>query len=199
MIQFITFKNDTYSVPEQVQMALEAGCRWIQLDCDSVLDSSFRETATEVVDLCREHEAFLVIKGDMDVARELGVHGIVLRHEISKIKEARELLGAEAIIGVEVHNAKEIESLNGIDVDYVMLGKYGSKEHELSLCDYTCIIDAVRTNGVELPVVAYGEFGIKEIESLLACHVNGIAISSDILSSPDPVAYVSEIMQLTKR
>ena len=31
MLQFITNASDKYSIAEEVQMAIEGGCKWIQL------------------------------------------------------------------------------------------------------------------------------------------------------------------------
>ena len=38
MIQFITNHNDRYSLTEQTELVLQAGCRWVQLRMKGATD-----------------------------------------------------------------------------------------------------------------------------------------------------------------
>ncbi len=66
MLQFITKTTQRFSMAEEAQMAIEGGCRWIQLSAASIGDSglSLREVANEIIPLCQENEAFLIIEDD---------------------------------------------------------------------------------------------------------------------------------------
>ncbi len=61
MLQFITHPSERFSIPEEVQMAIEGGCRWIQLRMKDTPVEEIRAVATEIIPLCQESEAFLVI------------------------------------------------------------------------------------------------------------------------------------------
>ena len=103
MLQFITKTTQRFSMAEEAQMAIEGGCRWIQLSAASIGDSglSLREVANEIIPLCQENEAFLIIEDDVNLVEELKVHGVFLRdHSRTTVMEARERLGAHAVIGV---------------------------------------------------------------------------------------------------
>ena len=52
MLQFITQESDKYSIAEEVQMALEGGCRWIQLRMNGATPEIVRETALDLIPLC---------------------------------------------------------------------------------------------------------------------------------------------------
>ena len=52
MLQFIAQESDKYSIAEEVQMALEGGCRWIQLRMPDAPDELVRETALEIIPMC---------------------------------------------------------------------------------------------------------------------------------------------------
>lgn len=201
MLQFITHPSEEYSIPEEVQMVLEAGCRWVQLRMKDASDSEVREMAREVIPLCREHSAFLVLNDRVELARELGVHGVHLGREDMPPAKAREFLGPEAIIGVTANTAEEIIALRGLDVDYVGLGPFRHTTTKKKLAPvlgvegYAEIIAEVRRHGIDLPIVAIGGIEMKDIDELLPTHVNGFAVSGSILKSKDPVAYTRTLIE----
>ena len=124
MLMFITHPSDRYSIAEEVQMVLEGGCKWIQLRLKDASDEEFRQTALEIIPLCKEHEAFLVFDDRVELAMEMGVHGVHLGKNDMDPLQARETMGAEAIIGITANTAEDILKYKGRDVDYVGLGPY---------------------------------------------------------------------------
>ncbi|MDE5750412.1 MAG: thiamine phosphate synthase, partial [Duncaniella sp.] len=60
MLIFKTYPSERYSIPEEVQMALEVWCRWIEHVMSDASDEEFRAVAAEVIPLCKENEAFLL-------------------------------------------------------------------------------------------------------------------------------------------
>ena len=108
MLQFITNNSDKYSIAEEVQMALEGGCRWIQLRMKGASDEEVMETAAQLIEMCRENNAFLIVDDRVNVVNELKVSGVHLGKEDMDPMEARELLGPDAIIGVTANTAADI-------------------------------------------------------------------------------------------
>ena len=93
MLQFITHPSEKYSIPEEVQMALEGGCRWIQLRMKDASDEEFREVAREIIPMCQESEAFLVFDDRVELAIEMGVHGVHLGKDDMPPAQARDVMG----------------------------------------------------------------------------------------------------------
>ncbi len=202
MLQFITNPSDLYSIPEEVQMALEGGCRWIQLRMKEATDEEIREVATEIIPLCRENHAFLVIDDRVELARDLGVHGVHLGKNDMPPAQARELLGPEAIIGVTANTAADIIALRGLDVDYVGLGpfRYTTTKSNLSpvlgLDGYRSIVTEVRAAGITLPLVAIGGITADDLSALMDTGVNGVAVSGAIITAHDPVEYTRKCLEI---
>ncbi|MCM1520687.1 MAG: thiamine phosphate synthase [Lachnoclostridium sp.] len=200
MLQFITHPSDKYSVPEEVQMAIEGGCRWIQLRLKDASDEEFTAVAQEIIPLCRESNSFLIFDDRVELAIKLQVHGVHLGKNDMPPAQAREMMGAEAIIGCTANTADDILALRGLDVDYVGLGplRYTTTKARLSPVigyeGYRDIMNKVAAEGNKLPVVAIGGVTIDDIEPLIAAGVNGIAMSGAIINAPDPVVYTAEIM-----
>ena len=62
-LQFITHYTEKYSYVESARMALEGGCRWIQLRMKDAEESLLEETAVIVQNMCKEYGIFLKRKG----------------------------------------------------------------------------------------------------------------------------------------
>lgn len=201
MLQFITHPSDRYSIAEEVQMALEGGCKWIQLRLKDASDEEFRQTALEIIPLCQENEAFLVFDDRVELAMEMSVHGVHLGKNDMNPLLARETMGAEAIIGCTANTAADIKAFKGWDVDYVGLGpfRYTTTKEKLSpvigLDGYASIVNEVRAEDILLPIVAIGGITIDDIDAVMQTGVNGIAMSGAIINAPDPVAYTRQVLE----
>ena len=197
---FITHPSDRYSIAEEVQMALEGGCKWIQLRMKDASDEEFRQTAPEIIPLYKENEAFLVFDDRVELAMEMGVHGVHLGKNDMDPLQAREIMGAEAIIGVTANTADDIVRLKGWDVDYVGLGPYRYTTTKKNLSPllgtdgYRDVVNKVREADVLLPIVAIGGISIEDIPAIMSTGVNGIAVSGSIINAPDPVDYTRRIL-----
>lgn len=198
---FITHPSDRYTIAEEVQMALEGGCKWIQLRMKDASDEEFRQTALEIIPMCQENEAFLVFDDRVELAMEMGVHGVHLGKNDMNPLQARETMGAEAIIGVTANTADDIIRFRGWDVDYVGLGpfRYTTTKSNLSpvlgIDGYREIVKAVRDSGMTLPIVAIGGITIDDIPAIMATGVNGVAVSGAIINADDPVEYTRNLLE----
>ena len=205
MLMFITHPSDRYSIAEEVQMALEGGCKWVQLRLKDATDEEFRQTALEVIPLCKEAEAILVFDDRVNLAIEMGVHGVHLGKEDMPPREARELMGAEAIIGVTANSEADIAAVRHLDIDYVGVGpfRFTSTKKKLApvlgIEGYERITSWAASQGIELPIVAIGGIGLDDIEPLMKAGVDGIAVSSDIINAPDPVERTRQLIEECKK
>ena len=197
---YITHPSDHYTIAEQVQMVLEGGCKWIQLRLKDASDEEFRQTAQEIIPLCQENSAFLVFDDRVELAREMSVHGVHLGKNDMNPLQAREYLGAEAIVGVTANTADDILRFKGWDVDYVGLGPFrftttkSNLSPVLGIEGYEKVVKAVRGADMILPIVAIGGISLEDIPAIMATGVNGVAMSGAILNAPDPVGYTREVI-----
>ena len=194
MLQFITHPCKKYNIIDEVKMALEGGCRWIQLYMKDSSDEEVKKVTEEIIPLCQEAEAILVIDNRVNITLETKVHGVFLGKAKMPALEAREKLGAGAIIGVTANTAEDIIAYKKIDVDYVELGQFNGSTENLSIEDYKSIVSEVRNAGVELPIVAVGEISIDDIDDIMSTGVNGIAMSKTIINAENPVEYTKQVL-----
>lgn len=192
MLQFICGRNARFSQPELAQMAIEGGCRWIQLRMPDGYDAGYmREVGADLVQICRETSTFLIFENMPEEAREMGVHGVhISEGGLSKALETRELLGPEAVIGVELATAADIDAAARGDIDYVSLPARFTPEQAAAL------IATVRKAGIAIPVVASGDIAPEDIPVVLAAGYNGVAVGSAIADASDPVTATEEFLKL---
>lgn len=202
MLQFITDACDKYSIAEEVQMAIEGGCRWVQLRVKDATDDEVRLVAMELIPMCRETDTFLIIDDRVELVAELKVSGVHLGKEDMDPLQAREVLGPHAIIGVTANTAEDIIKYKGKDLDYFGVGPYkftSTKKNlapVLGLEGYRTLVKEVRDAGVQFPIVAIGGITKEDVKPLMETGVNGIAISRAIIDADDPVLYTSDVMEL---
>ena len=191
MLQFITHHCEKYSIIEQVKLVLEGGCKWIQLRMPELSNDEAKATIDEIIPICKEYDAILVVENYVELIKEIEVTGVHINKKDTPIADIRNSLEGGPIIGVTVNTASEIFALKGIDVDYVSII---SSNEENNFSHYAKIVDEVRTVGVELPIVAAGEFSIENIEAVMNTGVNGIALSESIINAKDPTEYTKAIL-----
>ncbi len=200
MLQFITHPNEKYSIVEQVKMVLDGGCKWIQLRMKNSSDEEVKAIAEEIIPLCKEADAILVIDDRVELVKELEVTGVHLGKKDMPVAEARNILEGGPIIGATANTAGDIFALKGIDVDYVGLGpfRYTTTKENLSpilgLDSYRKIMKEIRDAGVELPVVAIGGITLDDIDDIMSTGVNGIAMSGAIINAENPTEYTKAVL-----
>ena len=205
MLQFITHPSPRFSITEEVRLVLEGGCKWIQLRMKDASYDEMRATALEIIPLCKENDAIMVIDDNVRLTDELRVHGVHLGKNDMPPRQAREELGPHAIIGVTANTAEDILAMRGIDVDYVGLGpfRFTTTKSALSpvigLDGYRDIMSAIRNAGSELPVVAIGGIPLDDIDPLMETGINGVAMSGAIINAPDPKEYTAKVIEALNR
>ncbi len=200
-IQFITHFNDRYGYVDGARMALEGGCRWIQLRMKGASDDEVAEAAAQIQPLCREHEAIFLLDDRVELAKSLKADGVHLGKNDMPISEARRVLGEEFIIGGTANTFDDIERLSSQGADYIGCGPFRfttTKEKlapVLGLEGYRRIVAQIEAKGINLPIVAIGGITCEDIPALMQTGIDGIAISGAVLNAADPVAEMKRMIE----
>jgi thiamine-phosphate pyrophosphorylase len=172
------------------EKACLGGVKWIQLRLKNTPQDEFLTVAKEVQQVCKAHNAVLIINDNVEVAYTIKADGVHLGKEDLPPLEARKVLGAEAIIGGSSHTRTDIVRLASQGVDYIGLGPFrytATKEKLASVIGklgYKRIVDYLAAKKVVYPpIVAIGGIGIDDVQTLLKTGVYGIAVSGAIANS----------------
>ena len=200
-IQFITHETETVGYVEGARMALEGGCRWIQLRMKDASDDEVRKAAAEIQPMCKAHDAIFLIDDRVELAKELKADGVHLGKNDMPVDEARRVLGEEFIIGGTANTFDDIERLARQGADYIGCGPFRFTTTKKNLAPvigiegYRDIIEKMEAAGIDLPVVAIGGITADDIDDILATGVRGIAVSGTVLRAENPVAMMKQIIQ----
>lgn len=200
-IQFITHETETVGYVEGARMALEGGCRWIQLRMKDASDDEVRKAAAEIQPMCKSHDAIFLLDDRVELAKELKADGVHLGKNDMPVDEARRVLGEEFIIGGTANTFEDIERLARQGADYIGCGPFRFTTTKKNLAPvigiegYRDIIEKMKAAGIDLPVVAIGGITADDIDDILATGVRGIAVSGTVLRAENPVAMMKQIIQ----
>ena len=203
MVQFITHYTERYSHLDSVRIALEGGCRWIQLRMKEASPEDILPIAKEAMNLCRKYDATFIIDDYVELAKQIGADGVHLGKNDMPITEARKTLGKDFIIGGTANTFEDIQMLYKAGANYIGCGpfRFTTTKKNLSpilgLEGYQQIISQMKENNISLPLIAIGGITKKDIPSLMQTGINGIALSGSILRAENPIEKMKEIIQTT--
>jgi thiamine-phosphate pyrophosphorylase len=201
-LQFITHETEQFSYREGAFMALEAGCKWIQLRMKDVAVETVRQLAEELKKACENRHALLIIDDYVEVAREVKADGVHLGKNDMPIEEARKLLGEGFIIGGTANTFEDVKRHYEAGADYLGIGpfRFTTTKKNLSpvlgLEGYRNIKQQMIEADIILPAVAIGGITVEDIPAILATGIEGIAMSGAILQAYDPDAEIKRILTM---
>ena len=92
---------------EQVEAAIKGGATIIQLREKKMPEEEFLQEARELKMLCNAYKIPFIINDNISVALAMDADGVHLGQGDMELKQAREILGPDKIIGVSAHNVEE--------------------------------------------------------------------------------------------
>lgn len=200
-LQFITHHNERYSYIDSARMALEGGCRWIQLRMKEADEEDMEHTAIVVQKMCRDYGATFIIDDNVALTKRIGADGVHIGKNDMPVAEARKMLGEGYIIGATVNTFDDIvNALHTATPDYFGCGPFRYTTTKRNLAPilgyegYREVISKMRERNIEIPLIAIGGIAKGDIPLLLECGVKGIALSGSILNSKNPIKEMTDIV-----
>lgn len=193
MIQFITHSNERYDHVEGAKLALQGGCRWIQLRMKDAMEIDFLQAAKKIRRLCDEYHATFILDDHVEWVGLTGADGVHLGKNDMPVDEARKMLGRNKIIGGTANTFEDVERLSRQGADYIGCGpfRFTTTKKNLSpvqgLEGYRDITAQMKAHDILLPIVAIGGILHQDIPAIMQTGVTGIAVSGAILNAEDPV------------
>ena len=202
MVQFISHYSERYSYLDSIQLALDGGCRWIQLRMKDANDDEVRPIAIEAQKLCRQYGATFIIDDRVALVSELGADGVHLGKNDMPTSEARRLLGPDFIIGGTANTFEDAKAHYEASADYIGCGpfRFTTTKQKLApvlgLDGYRHIISKLRAANIKIPVVAIGGITKADIPAILQTGITGIALSGTVLRADDPIEEMKHIINI---
>lgn len=205
MIQFISHSNERCSYLDGIRLALEGGCKWVQLRMKDAPDEQVAQLGVQARELCERYGAKLILDDRVELVVQTGADGVHLGKNDMPIAQAREILGPGKIIGGTANTFEDIVAHWKSGADYIGCGpfRFTTTKKNLSpilgLEGYRDIVARMKDAGITLPLVAIGGITAEDIPAILETGVDGIAVSGTVLRAEDPAAEMAKLIELTKR
>lgn len=201
-LQFITHFTEKYSYYDSARMALEGGCRWIQLRMKDASPEEVEQEALRVQALCRTYHATFIIDDHVELVKKLHADGVHLGKHDMPVAEARRLLGNSFIIGGTANTFDDVKMHYEAGADYIGCGpfRFTTTKKNLSpilgLEGYRRIVSQMKEAGINLPIVAIGGITREDIPAILQTGVTGVALSGTILRADNPAEETRRILAI---
>lgn len=166
-----------------VEAALQGGARLVQYRDKSGDANRRHDEAAALAELCRQHQAQLIINDDLPLARQLGV-GLHLGQEDGSLAAARVELAAEAILGGTCHASLQLaEAAVQAGVSYLAFGRFFASSTKPDAPPAPLeLLDQARSR-FALPVCAIGGVTLDNAPHLLAHGVDLLAVVHSLFSA----------------
>lgn len=194
----ITPDNLGAQLEPKVDQALAGGARLVQYR-DKTTDHPRRlAEARALMALCQKHGALLIINDDVELARACGAHGVHVGMEDSPLQQARERLGAHAIIGVSCYNrlnlAREAQAQGA---DYVAFGSmFPSSTKPRAVHAPLSLLTRARSE-LALPLAAIGGITAGNAGQVFQAGAHMAAVIQGVWEAPDVRARAAQIAATT--
>lgn len=202
MIQFISHYTDQYSYLDSIRLALEGGCRWVQLRMKDASIQDILSIGKEVRRLCDSYQATFILDDHVELVREIGADGVHLGKKDMPVAEARKTLGNDYIIGGTANTFDDVKMHYEASANYIGCGPFRFTTTKqglapvLGLEGYRSIIAQMSAEGIDLPMVAIGGITAEDIPAIMQTGVSGIALSGAVLRAADPVAEMKRLTEI---
>ena len=204
MIQFISHYTDQYSYLDSIRMALEGGCRWVQLRMKEASREEIVCTGHEVRRLCDAYGATFIIDDHVELVREIRADGVHLGQKDMPVGQARDILGDKVLIGGTANTIEEVCRHYLQTADYVGCGPFRFTTTKkglapvLGLEGYRDIVTKMAEQGISIPLIAIGGITAADIPDIMQTGVSGIALSGAVLKASSPVDEMKRLMAIMK-
>lgn len=201
-MQFISHFTDQYDYLDSIAMALEGGCRWVQLRMKDATPEEILPIALEAQKLCKAKDATFIIDDHVELVKKIGADGVHLGKLDMPVGEARKILGDSFIIGGTSNTFEDIAMHAAAGADYIGCGpfRFTTTKKNLSpvlgLEGYQTLVAKMRENGLTLPIVAIGGINAADIPAIMRTGVSGIALSGTVLRAENPVSEMRKLMDM---
>lgn len=183
------------SLYEVVKESLDGGVTFLQLREKQLDEDHFLEEAKKLQGLCSEYNVPFIINDNVEIALAINADGVHIGQSDMEMKEAREKLGSDKIIGVSAHTKEEALLAQAQGADYLGVGAVfpTSSKDDAESVSYETLKEICEV--VSIPVVAIGGITKDNLHQLSGSGISGVSVISAIYAQPDIKEAARELKQ----
>jgi len=181
---------DGRSTPEEFRRLVggltEVGVHLIQLRDKGLDDRRLLERARLLRDLTRGTRTLAIINDRADLAALSHADGVHVGQEELSVKDARSIVGPDALVGVSTHSIQQARQAVLDGADYIGVGPtFPSATKQFQEFPGLELLRAVAAE-IRLPAFAIGGVTQENVSAVLDTGIRRVAVSGAIVSAEDP-------------
>lgn len=195
----VTSEQCHHSVERQVEAALAAGVRIVQVREKGWTDRALVEHALMLRALTKRYEALLIINDRPDLAVVVDADGVHVGQDELSVAHARQIVGPDRLVGVSTHSLDQAERAVIDGADYLGVGP--TFPSSTKTFDQFAGLDFVRQMAglYTIPWYAIGGIAPSNIEQVVAAGATRVAVSGCICQAEEPRDVVSQLLSWLHR
>jgi thiamine-phosphate pyrophosphorylase len=173
--------------------AAAGGAQIMQLREKQLSDRELLERARKVRGWTRKAGVLFILNDRPDVARLCAADGVHLGQDDLPIREARRILGPEALIGVSTHDLEQVRKAILEGASYIGVGPtFASKSKTFSEFPGLAFVEAA-TRATTLPAFVIGGVNPENINAAIAAGARRVAVSDAICRAEEPALAAAQL------
>lgn len=175
---------DTGRLLDRVRAALQGGARLVQYRNKGGDVALQHEQASELLALCHEFDAPLIVNDNLRLAALTDADGVHLGREDGSVVEARVILGPGKIVGVSCYNALERAlAAEAQGADYVAFGSFFPSATKPGAMPASLDLLREAKRRLKIPVVAIGGITPDNAAALIEAGADAVAVISALFEA----------------
>jgi thiamine-phosphate pyrophosphorylase len=169
-----------------IEQVAAGGAEIIQLREKGLSDRELIERARNVRQWTRQAGVLFIVNDRPDIARLVEADGVHLGQDDLTVKDARRIVGADALIGISTHTREQVRRAVLDGADYLGVGPvFPSRTKEFD--DFPGL-EFVRAATAEtsLPAFALGGIGPENLSTVVSAGAKRVAVGAAISTAPEP-------------
>ena len=186
--------DDAKAFATLLEQALDAGdVAAIQVRLKDVSEDHLAEVTKAVLAVGHDYEVAVLLNDSPELAAKFGCDGVHIGQSDGTLKDARKIMGPDAMIGVTCHDSRHLamEASEG-GADYVAFGAFfptqtKDTDYQAELEDLTIWQESMMT-----PCVAIGGITVDNCDAVIEAGADFIAVCGGVWNHPEgPAAAVA--------
>jgi thiamine-phosphate pyrophosphorylase len=181
------------------EAAMAAGVRVVQVREKEGSARRALEIARALRESSRRYGALLLVNDRIDIALAVKADGVHVGQEDMPVSEARRLLGPDALVGLSITDAAQLDAPDAMAADYLGVGAVfptGTKSDATNTG--LALLRAARGRAGGSPVVAIGGIKAENAAEAIGAGADSLAVITAITLAPDPGAAAAELLRAAR-
>ncbi len=194
--------DDVAAFAAVLERALDAGdVAALQIRLKDVDDDAIRRAVDVLRPLAQARDVAVILNDRPDLARQTGCDGVHVGQEDTPYREARRIMGPDAIVGVTCHDSRHLAMVAAEEgADYVAFGAFYETATKAPKTRAEVALLEWWQSMMTVPCVAIGGITPANAKPLINAGADFLAVSSGVWAWPEgPEAAVRELNRLMGR